>query len=61
VSAKVIECKPETKRISLSMREMVEDAARANDAEAMASQTEIKPVTLGDLFGKLLLTYKQEK
>ena len=55
VSAKVIECKPETQRISLSMREMVEDAARANDAEAMASQPEIKPVTLGDLFGKLFL------
>jgi len=61
VSAKVIECKPETKRISLSMRELVEDAARANDAEAMASQTDIKPVTIGDLFGKLLLTYKQDK
>lgn len=55
VSAKVIECKPETQRISLSMREMVEDAARANDAEAMASQPEIKPVTIGDLFGKLFL------
>jgi len=61
VSAKVLECNPETKRISLSIREMVTDAARANDVEAMASQHEIKPVTIGDLFGKLLLTYKQEK
>jgi len=61
VSAKVLECNPETKRISLSIRELVTDAARANDVEAMASQHEIKPVTIGDLFGKLLLTYKQEK
>lgn len=53
VSAKVIECKPESKRISLSMREMVEDAARASDVEAMASQPDIKPVTIGDIFGKL--------
>lgn len=59
VSAKVIECKPEIKRISLSMREMVEDAARANDAEAMASQREIKPVTIGDILGKLLLKDNQ--
>jgi len=59
VSAKVIECKPEAKRISLSMRAMVEDAARANDIEAMASQPEIKPVTIGDILGKLLLTDKQ--
>jgi len=58
VSAKVIDCQPEAKRISLSMREMVEDAARANDVEAMASQAEIKPVTLGDIFGKLFLTDK---
>ncbi len=53
VSAKVIECKPMEKRISLSMREMVEDAARANDVEAMASQSEIKPVTIGDALGEI--------
>jgi small subunit ribosomal protein S1 len=51
VSAKVMECNPEAKRISLSMREMIEDAARASDVEAMASQPEIKPVTIGDLLG----------
>jgi ribosomal protein S1 len=56
VSAKVIECKPEEKRISLSMREMVKDAAQVSDAEAMASQSEIKPVTIGDALGKLILT-----
>ena len=60
VSAKVIECKPEAKRISLSMREMVEDAARASDVEAMASQPEIKPVTIGDILGKIILSDKQE-
>ena len=54
VSAKVIECKPGEKRISLSMREMVKDVAQASDAEAMASQSEIKPVTIGDALGKLL-------
>jgi len=58
VSAKVIECKPGEKRISLSMREMVEDAAHASDVEAMASQSEIKPVTIGDALGKLELTDK---
>jgi len=58
VSAKVIECKPEDKRISLSMREMVKDAAQASNAEAMASQSEIQPVTIGDILGKLILTDK---
>ncbi len=61
VSAKVIECKPEEKRISLSMREMVEDAARANDVEAMASQPEIEQVTIGDALGEIVLTEKQEE
>ena len=56
VSAKVIECKPEAKRISLSMREMVKDAARASDVEAMASQPEIKTVTIGDVLGKIIIT-----
>jgi len=51
VCAKVMECNPEAKRISLSMREMIEDAARASDVEAMASQPEIKPVTISDLLG----------
>ena len=58
VSAKVIECKPEEKRISLSMRELVKDAAQASDAEAMASQPEIKPVTIGDVLGKIIFTEK---
>ncbi|TGE37704.1 4-hydroxy-3-methylbut-2-enyl diphosphate reductase [Desulfosporosinus fructosivorans] len=58
VCAKVIECKPEEKRISLSMREMVEDVTRANDVEAMASQPEIKPVTIGDVLGKIKFTDK---
>lgn len=52
VSAKVIDCKPEEKRISLSIREAVNDAAKANDAEALASQTESKSVTIGDAVGK---------
>jgi 4-hydroxy-3-methylbut-2-enyl diphosphate reductase len=58
VSAKVIECKPEAKRISLSMREMLKDAAQASDAEAMASQPTIKPVTIGDVLGKIILKDK---
>lgn len=56
VRAKIIECKPEEKRISLSMREMVKDATQASDAEAMASQPAIKPVTIGDVLGKIILT-----
>ncbi|KUO78576.1 MAG: 4-hydroxy-3-methylbut-2-enyl diphosphate reductase [Desulfosporosinus sp. BRH_c37] len=56
VSAKVIECKPETKRISLSMREMLKDAAQASDEEAIVSQPESQPVTIGDVLGKITLT-----
>ncbi len=55
VKAKVIECKPGDKRISLSIREMTNDASQASDTEAMASQSEIKPVTIGDSLGKIIL------
>ena len=51
VSAKVIECKPELKRISLSIREGVADAAKAQSAEAMAGQSEVKDVTIGEAVG----------
>lgn len=49
VSAKVIECKPEVKRISLSIREAIIDSTHASDAQALASQAENKPVTIGDI------------
>ncbi|MDP4160881.1 MAG: bifunctional 4-hydroxy-3-methylbut-2-enyl diphosphate reductase/30S ribosomal protein S1, partial [Bacillota bacterium] len=47
VSAKVIECKPEEKRISLSIREGIMDSNQKSDAEALASQPETEPVTIG--------------
>ncbi|AFQ43142.1 bifunctional 4-hydroxy-3-methylbut-2-enyl diphosphate reductase/30S ribosomal protein S1 [Desulfosporosinus meridiei] len=52
VSAKIIDCKPDEKRISLSIREGIADAAKASDQEALDSQSEIKPVTIGDAVGK---------
>lgn len=48
VSAKVIECKPVEKRISLSIREAVEEAVAVVDAEAMAQQPETPEMTIGD-------------
>ncbi len=54
VSAKVMECKPEEKRISLSIREGIADSTQASDKQALASQSEIKPVTIGDAIGDVL-------
>lgn len=51
VTAKVIQCNPEEKRISLSIREAVTDSTRENDTEALAGQAEIQPVTIGDVLG----------
>lgn len=48
IQAKVIECKPEEKRISLSIREAVKDAQAAEAAELLASQPEAPQVTIGD-------------
>lgn len=60
VSAKVIECKPEEKRISLSIREAIADAGKAQDAEVLAAQPESAPVTIGDALGNLSLTENKE-
>ncbi|MGE4271691.1 MAG: bifunctional 4-hydroxy-3-methylbut-2-enyl diphosphate reductase/30S ribosomal protein S1 [Desulfitobacterium sp.] len=48
VQAKVIECKPEEKRVSLSIREAAEEAQATEDAELLASQPEAPQVTIGD-------------
>ncbi|TGE34324.1 bifunctional 4-hydroxy-3-methylbut-2-enyl diphosphate reductase/30S ribosomal protein S1 [Desulfosporosinus sp. Sb-LF] len=61
VSAKVIECKPEEKRISLSIRDLMLDASQADDELALASQPEIKPVTIGDILGKGILAENREE
>ena len=53
IKAKVIECKPEEKRISLSIREMIADAQKASDQEAMANQPEDVNITIGDAVGDL--------
>ncbi|TWH60808.1 4-hydroxy-3-methylbut-2-enyl diphosphate reductase [Desulfitobacterium sp. LBE] len=49
VQAKVIECKPEEKRISLSIREAAAEAQATEDAELLASQPEAPQVTIGDV------------
>jgi len=51
ITAKVIECKPEEKRISLSIKEAVADTQRENDRMAMESQQEAPGVTIGDALG----------
>ena len=53
VSAKVIECKPEEKRISLSIRETLVDSQKAVEQEALESQQEIPDVTIGDALGDI--------
>lgn len=54
VKAKVIECKPEEKRISLSIREAAAEANAKFDADALAAQPETSPVTIGEaLAGQL--------
>ncbi|WP_088226605.1 bifunctional 4-hydroxy-3-methylbut-2-enyl diphosphate reductase/30S ribosomal protein S1 [Desulfosporosinus sp. FKB] len=54
VNAKVIECNPEAKRISLSIREAAADADKAQDQQAMAEQPEVKAMTIGDAVGEKL-------
>jgi len=56
VSVKVMDCKPEEKRMSLSIREAIADSNKAIDEQALASQSEIKPVTIGDALGNDLPT-----
>lgn len=51
ISAKVIEIKPEEKRISLSIREAQSEAQAQANAEAMAAQPEIESVKIGDVIG----------
>jgi len=52
ISAKVIECKPEEKRISLSIKEALADSQKEIDAEALAGQQEEAKVTIGDAVGE---------
>ncbi len=49
VQAKVIECRPDDKRISLSIREAAAEAQKEEDAELLASQTETPQVTIADI------------
>ncbi|CAA7602032.1 4-hydroxy-3-methylbut-2-enyl diphosphate reductase [Acididesulfobacillus acetoxydans] len=48
ISAKVIEVKAGEKRISLSIREALNEAAARNNAEALAAQEDVAPVTIGE-------------
>lgn len=49
ISAKVVEVKPEEKRVSLSIKEAIAEANAQVDAELLANQPEIAPVTIGDV------------
>jgi len=61
VNARVLECKPEEKRISLSIRKVIFDAAQTEDVLALASQSEGEPVTIGDALGNTNFTEKSEE
>lgn len=54
ITAKVIESKPEDKRISLSMKELLLDSERANAKNALDNQPEIPEVVIGDAIGDVL-------
>lgn len=49
ITAKVIECKPEDKRISLSIKEAAADAQKAADQELLQNQSEVPEVTIADV------------
>ena len=53
VLAKVIESKPEDKRISLSIREAAADSKKSQEEEILDNQEEIPEVTIGDAVGDL--------
>ncbi|KJR48922.1 4-hydroxy-3-methylbut-2-enyl diphosphate reductase [Desulfosporosinus sp. I2] len=61
VTAKVLQCKPEEKRISLSIREAMADSTQTNDTQALAEQPEIQPVTIGDVLGNIFNSENQAK
>lgn len=48
IEAKIIECKPEEKRISLSIRELITDKQKDETQIEMENQPEIKEVTIGE-------------
>ena len=48
ISAKVVSCKPEEKRISLSIREAVRDAAKADGSDQAAAVPDLQPETAGN-------------
>lgn len=60
ISAKVIECKPEEKRISLSIREAQADAQKAIAAEVLAEQPDVPEVTIGDALNQDSVMGKEE-
>ncbi|MDR3289504.1 MAG: bifunctional 4-hydroxy-3-methylbut-2-enyl diphosphate reductase/30S ribosomal protein S1 [Peptococcaceae bacterium] len=49
VRAKVLECEPEKKRISLTVRELLREEQAALDADAVAAQETILEVTIGEV------------
>jgi len=54
ITAKVIECKPEDKRISLSIKELLLDSEKADTQKALENQPEIPEVVIGDVVGSVL-------
>ena len=61
VRVRVIEFKPEEKRISLSLDEVILDSAQENDEQALASQSKGEPVTGGDVPESISSTENQEE
>lgn len=61
IKAKVIECKPEEKRISLSIREAEADLQKAKAQEALENQAEVPEVTIGDAVGEIVSENSEDK
>jgi len=60
ITAKIIECKPEEKRISLSIREVLSDERKSEEKELIESQEEEPNVTIGDYVSEVAKEKSEE-
>lgn len=61
ITAKVVECKQDEKRISLSIREVIEEARKEEDKEVIEKQADVPEVTIGDAVGEIQPDYENEE
>jgi 4-hydroxy-3-methylbut-2-enyl diphosphate reductase len=61
VTARVIEMKPDLRRLTLSVRRIQEDEERTEYTQHVQSQTTARRTTIGDMFGDILADWQGEK